>query len=219
MSSGFGGVTSVVPSSFVTLMPSSEVLRPQRLDLRDELFLDGGVGEPLPLVHLAQVVEFRRHDGHRRLDALDEGVLFARGHGRWRIHRRLQIADRTIGLAQRQIFGCRPRRDALEQLFDALHLLLQRPLGRRALLLLALAHARLGFGESGRDRFVQAVGLAGERLPLRHDRTPLLLAIAGRLAGGAVVAVVAGGGIDSRSASSDSSPSRVWTRSSAWRFW
>ena len=123
----------------------------------------------------------------RRLEALDERVLLARRHCRRRVHRRLQIADRTIGLAQRQIFGGRPRRDALDQLFDALHLLLQRPLGRRPLLVFALADAGFGLGESGRDRFVETVGLTRERLPFGHDRAPLRLAIVGRLAGCAVV--------------------------------
>ena len=36
------------------------VLLAERLGLRDQLFLDGGVREPLPLVHLAQLVQLRR---------------------------------------------------------------------------------------------------------------------------------------------------------------
>ncbi len=124
--------------------------------------------------------------------------------------RGLQVANRAIGLAEGQIFGRRPRRDALEQLLDALHLLLQRPLGGGALFVVALPHAGYGFGKPRRDRLVEPVGLAGEGLPLVGDRAPFCVAI---LRGRAFAAPAAwSSGMDSRSASSDNSPSLVWTR-------
>ena len=54
------------------------------------------------------------------------------------LRRRLQVADRAIGFAEGQILGGRARRDALDQLLDALHLLLLRPFGGGALFLFAV---------------------------------------------------------------------------------
>ena len=99
-------------------------------------------------------------------------MLFAGPDRRWRFDRRLQIADRPVRLAQRQILGGRASRDSFEQLFDALHLLLERPLGGRALFVLAVLDAAGRFGKAGRDGLVETVGLPGECLPLVGNGAP-----------------------------------------------
>ena len=66
---------------------------------------------------------------HRRLAALERGA---------------QLARDPVGLTQRQVFGRRALGRALDQLFDALHLLPERPFGGRPALFGAQPHARLG---------------------------------------------------------------------------
>ncbi len=58
-----------------------------------------------------------------------------------------RFAHQAIRLAQREVLGGGANRDALDQLLDALDLLAQRPLGRRAPFFRALTHACVCGGE------------------------------------------------------------------------
>ncbi len=99
-------------------------------------------------------------------------MLFTGRDWQWRFDRRLQIADRPVRLAQRQILGGRASHDSFEELFDALHLLLECPLGGCALFVLSVLDAACRFGEAGRDGLVETVGLPGECLPLVGNSAP-----------------------------------------------
>ena len=105
----------------------------QRLDLGDQLFLDGRVGESLPLVHLAQLVQPRRHRPPSRPSAARR-ALAARARRLPAAHR-WRRADRERPGRPRAAPDLRrgARCDALEQLLDALRLLTQRPFARGTL--------------------------------------------------------------------------------------
>ena len=100
------------------------------------------------------------------------------------------IADRrsrTARSASRSVRSSAAARvvHALDQLLDALHLLLERALGGGALLVLAVTDPACRPRRTGRDRLVEPVGLRGERLPLVDDGAPGGLAL--RALGRAVV--------------------------------
>ena len=115
---------------------------PQRFGLRDQLFLDRGVGEPLPLVHLAQLVELGRERGERRLQPFDQVLALVVRDGERRFDRGAQIAGRLVGFLERQVFRLGALVHPLDQLVDALHLLAQRLLGGGLLGLGTLADGR-----------------------------------------------------------------------------
>ena len=144
----------------------------ERLGLRDHLFLDGGVGEPLPLVHLAQLVQLRSEDGERRLQALDEVLALVMRQGQRRFDRGAQVARGLVGLLQREVVGLGALVRPLDQLVDALHLLAERLLGGRLLRFRALADRRLGRGVALLDRLVEPLGLLVQPAPLARHRVP-----------------------------------------------
>ena len=148
------------------------VLLRQRLGLRDHLFLDGGVREPLPLVHLAQLVELRPEHGQRRLQALDQVLALVVRQRQRRLDRGAEIARRLVRFLQREVVGLGALVRALDQLIDALHLLAERLLGGGLLRLGALADRRFGGGVALLDRFVEPLGLLEQPAPLARHRVP-----------------------------------------------
>ena len=145
------------------------VLRAKRLGPGDQLFLDGGVREPLPLVQLAQLVELRRDTGTGPPDSLGKRRACSRsGDGGGRVDRRAHLARDAVRFAEREILGRCAGRGALDQLLEAQGLLLQHPLCGRPTLFGAQSDARLSSRESFADGRV-------ERLRLRIERCPLLL--------------------------------------------
>ncbi len=147
-------------------------LRPHGLRSGDQFFLDGGVGETLPLVHLPQLVQARRDHGQGRLHLFDERMQLARVHARGRFDGGAQVAHRTIRFAQREVLGRRALHHALDELFDPEDLLLLRTLGGGAPFFRALTQAPLRLGKPRGDRRVRTVGLRHERLPLIVERPP-----------------------------------------------
>ena len=71
------------------------VLRAQRLGPRDQLLLDRGVREALPLVHLAQLVQPRRDAAERGLQRSSEAVPLAVADAGWRGRIDRRYADRA----------------------------------------------------------------------------------------------------------------------------
>ena len=87
----------------------------------------------------------------------------------------LQVARDAVRFPERQVLSGRAFVRALDQLFDPLHLLPQRPLGGRASLFGALPDRCLGAGEALLDRFVDLLDVRPERGPLADDRVPVRL--------------------------------------------
>ena len=81
----------------------------ERFGLGDQLLLYGGVGEALPLVHLAQVVQARGDEREGGLQLLDQLVALTLGNRRRigsrrrGVDRRAQIARQAIGFANGQV--------------------------------------------------------------------------------------------------------------------
>ncbi len=150
------------------------VFRAQDIRLRDQLFLNGGVGESLPLIHLAELVQLGGDECQRPLQLLGELPLGCRRRG---VERGTQLAGDTVGLAERQILGGRPLRRAIDQLLDPLRLLLDRTLRRGAAFLCAQPYARVSGGESLSDGRVERVGLRLQRRPFSLDGPPRLVRI------------------------------------------
>ena len=148
------------------------VLLRQRFGLRDHLFLDGGVGEPLPLVHLAQLVELRPEHGQRRLQTLDQVLALVMRQRERRFDRGPEIARRLVRFLEREVVGLGALVGALDQLIDPLHLLAERLLGGRLLRFGALADRRVGRGVALQDRFVEPFGLLEQSAPFARHRVP-----------------------------------------------
>jgi hypothetical protein len=146
------------------------VLRAKRLGLRDQLFLHRGVREPLPLVHLAQLVELRRDGGLRGSQPFHELALLV-----WRVDRGAQLAPDPIGFAQGQVLGGRALGRALDQLLDPLHVLALRALGSGPAFFRAMVHDRFGGGVPLRDGRVEVFGFLTEALPFTRERRPVSL--------------------------------------------
>ena len=150
------------------------VLRAQRFRLRDQLFLKGGVREPLPLVHFAQLVEARSERAERSLEALDDRVAVGLRHERRRLDRGAEIPGGLVRFAQREVFGGRALVRALDELFQTLKLLPEGFLGGEAARLDALPDARLRIREPLTDRGIERVGfrLRLQLAPFARDRLP-----------------------------------------------
>ena len=149
------------------------VLDPQRFGLGNQLFLHGRVGEALPLVHLAQVVQLRRDHrggGAQAFDQrllgltvpLDGGASIAAA----------QIADEPIRLAQRQVLGGAALLRALDQLLDALHAAAARPARPPPAAPRLSAAREPGLIEALANGFVQSLGSRHQAGPFGDGGRP-----------------------------------------------
>ena len=135
----------------------------ERFRLRDQLLLHGGIREPLPLVHLAQLVELRRDRAPAPPSAVRRAPCCSRSAtARRRVDRGAQLAGDAVGFAQREVFG---RRARLWRARSAVRCAAPAAASRRSAaaraLLGALPDACVGGGESLGDRRVEVRPLAG----------------------------------------------------------